>query len=151
MMNTITHKETVNYKIFLLILSGFLALPFTGKAQDNAGAGIVQKFQQYSQQSVQEKLYLHLDRSFYLVGETMWFKAYNLNGGTHRFIDLSKIAYLEVMDKDLNAVVQTKFSLLDGKGNGSLELPSSVVSGNYKVRCYTNWMKNFSSDYFFET
>jgi hypothetical protein len=151
MMNTITHKETVNYKIFLLILSGFLALPFTGKAQDNAGAGIVQKFQQYSQQSVQEKLYLHLDRSFYLVGETMWFKAYNLNGGTHRFIDLSKIAYLEVMDKDLNAVVQTKFSLLDGKGNGSLVLPSSVVSGNYKVRCYTNWMKNFSSDYFFET
>jgi hypothetical protein len=151
MMNTITLRETVNYKNFLLILLGFLALPFTGKAQDNAGAGIVQKFQQYSQRAVQEKLYLHLDRSFYLVGETMWFKAYNLNGGTHRFIDLSKIAYLEVMDKDLNAVAQTKFSLLDGKGNGSLVLPSSVVSGNYKVRCYTNWMKNFSSDYFFET
>ncbi|MDQ6478573.1 hypothetical protein [Dyadobacter sp. LHD-138] len=151
MMNTITHKDTVKCKNFILILLGFLALPFTGKAQDIAGAGIVQKFQLYSQQAVQEKLYLHLDRSFYLVGETLWFKAYNLHGGTHRFIDLSKIAYLEVMDKDLNAVAQTKFSLLDGKGNGSLVLPSSVVSGNYKVRCYTNWMKNFSSDFFFET
>jgi hypothetical protein len=151
MMNTITYTGTVNYKNFIWILLGFLAFPLTGMAQDNTGAGIAQKFQEYSQRAIQEKLYLHLDRSFYLVGETMWFKAYNLNGGTHRFIDLSKIAYLEVLDKDLNAIVQTKFSLLDGKGNGSLLLPASVASGNYKVRCYTNWMKNFSADFFFET
>src|SRR5690606_11826676 len=37
-----------------------------------------------------------------------------------------------------------------GSGNGSLILPSSVNSGHYTVRAYTNWMKNFSSAYFFE-
>ena len=135
----------------LLLVLGFLFFVVTGHAQSNSAEMVSQKFQQYSKRAIQEKLYLHLDRSFYLVGETVWFKAYSLNAATNHFMDLSKIAYLEVMDKEQNAVVQTKFSLLDGKGNGSLVLPASITSGNYKVRCYTNWMKNFSSDFFFET
>jgi hypothetical protein len=141
----------VNYKHFLWFFLTLLSLSFPGVGQDNPSAAIQQKFKLYSQKAVQEKLYLHLDRSFYVVGETMWFKAYDVNAATNHFMSLSKIAYLEVMDKEQNAVVQTKFSLLDGKGNGSLILPSTIASGNYKVRCYTNWMKNFSSDYFFET
>ncbi|MCF0057480.1 hypothetical protein [Dyadobacter sp. CY356] len=112
---------------------------------------VEKKFQSYSQKAIQEKLYLHLDRSFYVVGETMWFKAYDVNAASNQFMDLSKIAYVEVMDREQNAVIQTKFSLLGGKGNGSLVIPSSIASGNYKIRCYTNWMKNFSSEYFFET
>jgi hypothetical protein len=79
-----------------------------------------QRFSLYTETAVQEKMYVHLDRPFYLVGETIWFKAYNLSGSTHRFLDLSKIAYLEVLDLENNAVIQTKFSLIDGKGNGSL-------------------------------
>jgi len=141
----------VNYRYLILALVSFITLPFSGKGQGNTADEIQKKFQLYSQRAVQEKLYLHLDRSFYLVGETMWFKAYDVNGASHKFMDLSKIAYLEVMDKDQNAVVQTKISILGGKGNGSLVLPSSMISGNYKVRCYTNWMKNFSSDFYFET
>ncbi|MBE9465297.1 hypothetical protein IEE83_25740 [Dyadobacter sp. UP-52] len=128
-----------------------LSFPYLGKGQDNNLSEIEKKFQLFSQKAIQEKLYLHLDRSFYVVGETIWFKAYDVNGASNQLMDLSKIAYLEVMDKEQNAVIQTKFSLSGGKGNGSLIIPSSVVSGNYKVRCYTNWMKNFSSDYFFET
>ncbi|TDE12146.1 hypothetical protein E0F88_23295 [Dyadobacter psychrotolerans] len=109
------------------------------------------RFNLYSTTALQEKIYVHLDRSFYLIGETIWFKAYNLDGSRHRFLDMSKVAYLEILDKENNAVAQTKFSLLKGKGNGSLLIPASVVSGNYKVRCYSNWMKNFGADYFFET
>ena len=148
MKNIVEHRKVERLLFGLLAVISF-ALPV--QAQTNSFEGVSQKFQQYSQRAVQEKLYLHLDRSFYLVGETMWFKAYSLNAATNRFMDLSKIAYLEVMDKEQNPLVQTKFSLLDGKGTGSLVLPSALVSGTYKVRCYTNWMKNFSSDFFFET
>jgi hypothetical protein len=151
MMNIITEKKTIVFRYLTLVLLGLFSLPLTGHAQENTVEGISRKFKLYSQKAVQEKLYLHLDRSFYVVGETMWFKAYAVNSTSNQLLDLSKIAYLEVMDKEQNAVIQTKFSLLDGKGNGSLVLPSSVASGNYKVRCYTNWMKNFSSDYYYET
>ena len=141
----------MNCKRFLWLVLSLLSFPYLGKGQDNNLSEIEKKFQLFSQKAIQEKLYLHLDRSFYVVGETIWFKAYDVNGASNQLMDLSKIAYLEVMDKEQNAVIQTKFSLSGGKGNGSLIIPSSVASGNYKVRCYTNWMKNFSSDYFFET
>ncbi|MGV3600588.1 MAG: hypothetical protein ACO1N1_05240 [Dyadobacter fermentans] len=133
---------------------GLLALAFAGPSysQDDAMlASMQQRFGLYTERAVQEKMYVHIDRPFYLVGETIWFKAYNLNGSTHKFLDLSKVAYLEVLDSENNAVMQTKFSLVDGRGNGAALVPSTLVSGKYKVRCYTNWMKNFSADNYFET
>jgi hypothetical protein len=119
--------------------------------EDPMSKSIRDRFNLYAGTALQEKMYVHLDRPFYLVGETIWFKAYNMDGARHRFLDLSKVAYMEVLDKDNNAVIQTKFSLAGGQGNGSVSIPTAVVSGNYKVRCYTSWMKNFSPDYFFET
>lgn len=136
------------------LLIGLLMLAQAGalQAQDDAMlASMQQRFGLYTERAVQEKMYVHIDRPFYLVGETMWFKAYNLNGATHRFLDLSKVGYLEVLDSENNAVMQTKFSMIDGKGNGSVLVPATLVSGRYKLRCYTNWMKNFSADNFFET
>ncbi|KQS33095.1 hypothetical protein [Dyadobacter sp. Leaf189] len=133
--------------IFLLI-----AFPLAASAQeDPMVTSMKQRFDLYTGRAVQEKLYVHLDRPFYLVGETLWFKAYLLNGATHRFLDLSKVGYLEILDLDNNPVVQTKFSMREGKGNGAVILPAAIISGNYKVRCYTNWMKNFGADQFFES
>ena len=37
-------------------------------------------------QGAYEKLYLHTDRDYYFLGDTIWFKAYYLNGQTQRFI-----------------------------------------------------------------
>jgi hypothetical protein len=37
-----------------------------------------------------------------------------------------------------------------GVGNGSLYLPVSLNSGVYEFRAYTNWMKNFDAEFFFE-
>jgi len=136
------------------LISGLLALALysPSHAQDDAMlASLRQRFGLYTERAVQEKLYVHIDRPFYLVGETIWFKAYNLNGATHRFLDLSKVAYLEVLDSENNAVLQTKFAMVDGRGNGSALVPSALVSGKYKLRCYTNWMKNFSAESYFET
>lgn len=131
-----------------------LALALYGplRAQDDAMlASMQQRFGLYTERAVQEKMYVHIDRPFYLVGETIWFKAYNLNGATHRFLDLSKVGYLEVLDTENNPVVQTKFALADGRGNGSAQVPSTLVSGKYKLRCYTSWMKNFAAESYFET
>jgi hypothetical protein len=119
--------------------------------EDAMARSIKERFNMYGNTAVQEKMYLHLDRPLYLVGETIWFKAYNMDGSRNRFLDMSKVAYLEVLDRDNNAVIQTKFSLSGGTGNGAVSIPSAIASGNYKVRGYTSWMKNFSSEYFFET
>jgi hypothetical protein len=46
--------------------------------------------------------------------------------------------------------VQAKIAMDKLGGSGSLFVPVTINSGNYKLRVYTNWMKNFSADYFFE-
>ncbi|MCF2495166.1 MULTISPECIES: hypothetical protein [Dyadobacter] len=129
-----------------------LCAALSAKAQDDAMVKSIQyRFGLYAEKALQEKMYVHLDRPLYLIGETIWFKAYNLNASSHQFVDVSKVAYLEVLDAENNALIQTKFSLAEGKGDGSILIPSTIASGKYKVRCYTNWMKNYGPEYFFES
>ncbi len=108
-----------------------------------------QRFDRFRKNGLQEKIYLHTDRSGYLTGETMWFKVYLADGSFHRPSAMSDVAYIEILDRTTQAVLQTKVGLVDGKGNGSLFLPATLNSGNYTIRAYTSWMKNFSADYYF--
>lgn len=111
---------------------------------------VVQQFDRYRRQSLQEKVFVHTDQSVYLTGETMWFKVYCVDGTTHRPLDMSKVTYLELLDKERKPVLQTKLPMVDGSGNGTWMLPTSLSSGNYLLRAYTSWMKNYSADFFFE-
>ncbi len=113
-------------------------------------AAIRSSFDQFRSNTLQEKLFLHLDRPAYASGETMWFKLYNLDGTQHQPLDMSKVAYVEVLDETKRPVLQGKFALKAGTGKGSFVLPPTLGSGNYTVRAYTNWMKNFSPDFYFE-
>src|SRR4029079_9917140 len=63
---------------------------------------------------------------------------------------LSKIAYLELLDRDNRPVLQEKISLRPGEAMGSMVVPVNLPSGYYRIRAYTRWMKNFSPDLYFE-
>ena len=126
------------FVIILNVSSGF--------AQKNTTDSITHRFTTYRNNNLQEKIYAHLDRNFYVAGENIWFKLYYVDGHLHRPLDVSKVAYLEILDSDNKAVLQTKISLLDGTGSGQLFLPVSLSTGNYIVRVYTSWMKNYSPD-----
>ena len=130
----------------LLIVSSLQAF---GQTTKPVGA-LVQSFDSYRRQTLQEKLFVHTDQSFYLTGETLWFKAYYVDGSFHQPLDVSKVAYIELLDKEQKSVLQTKVALRSGGGSGSVFLPSSLASGTYLMRAYTSWMRNFSTDYFFE-
>jgi hypothetical protein len=107
-------------------------------------------FKQYNDQVLQEKLYVHTDKNLYLTGEILWFKIYNVDAGLNSPLNVSKVAYVDVLDEANNAVLQAKISLTKGTGNGSFYIPVTLKTGNYKLRGYTNWMKNFGPDVFFE-
>src|SRR5688572_27056142 len=126
-----------------------LPLVFTAFAQ-NDYAGIQNRFAQYREKALQEKIYVHTDKEFYLAGEIVWFKLYYVEGSQHTPLELSKVAYVELLDKDNKPAMQAKITLKEGHGDGSFFLPVSVPTGNYQLRAYTNWMKNFGPDYFFQ-
>jgi hypothetical protein len=139
-------KAVLHYKIpglcMALVFSGLAKAQFTNKLED--------QFNQYGRKVLQEKVYLHTDRNFYIAGDIIWFKLYNVDASLHQPLDLSKVAYIEIINAGNAAVSQAKVGLSDGKGNGSIDLPVNFPTGTYKLRAYTNWMKNFGPDYFFE-
>jgi hypothetical protein len=96
-----------------------------------------------------EKVFVHTDKDFYLAGEICWFKCYDVAAGSHQPLTLSKIAYVEVLDTSGRPVLQAKIALAGGSGSGSFYLPFTLASGTYTLRSYTNWMKNSSAEFFF--
>jgi len=110
---------------------------------------LLQKFDSFRITATTEKIYVHTDQKLSLTGETMWFKLYVVNATSHKPSNTSKVAYVEVLDNVNQPVLQTKIALNGGFGSGSLFIPASLTSGNYTLRVYTAWMRNFSPSYYF--
>lgn len=111
---------------------------------------LLKKFDSYRVYNLQEKIFIHTNHDFFLTGETLWFKIYCTEGALHYPLNQSSVGYVELLDKDNTPVIQTKVSLENGEGNGACFLPASMVSGNYKLRAYTRWMRNFNPEFYFE-
>ncbi|MBX3241661.1 MAG: hypothetical protein KIT80_11805 [Chitinophagaceae bacterium] len=120
------------------------------KAQDQDIETIRKQFAGYTHNTLTEKIFLHTDRNFYISGEIIWFKAFLVNGVSNQFSALSKVAYIDVLDDTNRPVLQSKIAISEGTGNGSFFLSPDFPTGNYKIRAYTNWMKNFDAAYYFE-
>lgn len=116
----------------------------------DATSFIHQQFETYNNNNYQEKVFLHTDKTVYATGEVLWFKTYIVSAGTNRLSSLSKICYVEIISADRKPILQGKIDIDSGKGNGSFQIPSSIRTGNYLIRAYTNWMKNFDPQFYFE-
>jgi TonB-dependent Receptor Plug Domain len=98
-----------------------------------------------------EKLYLHTDRSYYAISETIWFKAYLVEGGMHNLDTISKIGYVDLVEKATDkTIAKRKIKLVNGAGASQIELPDSLATGEYTLKGYTQWMRNFEEDFWFK-
>ncbi|EAQ99606.1 TonB-dependent receptor plug domain-containing protein [Maribacter sp. HTCC2170] len=96
-----------------------------------------------------EKIYIQFDKPNYYAGEDIWFKTYLLDAATHTPKTWSKVTYVELINPR-NEIIETKtIKITDGGGEGNFELSPDLISGEYTVRAYTNYMRNFDSAYFF--
>ncbi len=136
-------KRHVGFFIFLLTSHLIFA-------QNQMPESLQQQFNTYQSGTLQEKIFVHTDKTFYLAGETVWFKIYAVDASFHKPVTTSSITYLEILSKDLKPVVQSKIAMSNGSGAGSVILPGFLATGNYILRAYTNWMKNFSPDFYYE-
>lgn len=133
----------------LFFLSSVLFCGGIASAQ-NSEDSFSAAFKAYRSQNFSEKIFLHTDQSSYFTGEYIWFNIFHVDASFHRPIAWSKIVYVDLLQTDGKRVLQAKFSLGDSTNTGSLFLPASLNSGNYRLVAYTNWMKNYGSEYFFQ-
>jgi len=127
----------------------FLVTLFTGfrlEAQDLTIVDPVARLKGYLQSPAREQVYLQIDRDNYIAGEDVWLSIYAVDPETGKLSARSAVAYIELLNPWNMPVVQVRFQLSGGRGEGSFLLPDSISSGTYTVRAYTNRMKNFLPD-----
>jgi hypothetical protein len=95
-----------------------------------------------------EKVYLHLDRDNYVAGETAWFKAYLQSNSLPDTI--SSVLYVELLSSSSSVLVRKVLPVLLGVTNGQIELPDSLVTGNYILTAYTPTMLRYGADFIFK-
>jgi hypothetical protein len=138
-------------KIFLkLFLLAFLLNQLSLKVAAQDLGGIEKAFTAYNQKTFNEKIFVQTDKETYVTGEIIWFKIYAINATSGLPDKISKIVYVDVTDGNRSVLLEAKISLKDGKGDGSFFIPIGSTNGTYKFRAYTNWMKNFGPDVFFD-
>lgn len=120
-----------------------------GFSADTPLARTIAALKKYIEELPQEKIYIHSDRTFYSTGERIWFKAYLVAGPQHVPSPLSSTLYVELLDQESKLVQQIKLLANNGSAGGDFKLPDTLHSGNYLIRAYTQWMRNFNEDYFF--
>src|SRR5690606_36569747 len=109
---------------------------------------IVEKTQKLLEAYPIEKVHMHFDKPYYAVGDTMWFKVY-LTSNMYNY-ELSKVAYVEVLNGKDSLMQTMRIPLTDHAGDGHLVLDQEwYTQGNYRFRAYTKWMVNFDPAYFF--
>jgi len=130
--------KTENMKKILLTLFLLFTVLCSTYSQTKISKAEFDQFQSISQ----EKIYVHYNSSFLLTGEKLLYKIYCLNSKTNNKSNLSKVAYVEVINDKKESINKQKVLLKDGLGQGDLFLKTNLKSGNYKVIAYTEWMKN---------
>lgn len=94
-------------------------------------------------------MFLHTSKDKLAIGEDLWYKAYVVLGAHHYYSLASKVLHVDLVDDNNNIVISQTCKLEEGQGQGHIKLPNNMPAGDYQLRAYTNWMRNFDNDFFF--
>jgi len=121
-------------------------LPF----EKTTAQSIAEKYRVYKQEHATEKIYIHFDKSVYHYSDDIWFKVYMLDGLTNLPTALSNVVYVELIDVSNNILMTSTVKMEHGSGRGDFKLSKDIAGGSYKVRAYTNHMRNWGDKFFFQ-
>ena len=141
----------MNRKFYAVLAIAFCittAFTFTQEGE-NLTEKIIKKLEKYRLTTPQEKVYLHFDKPYYMAGETMWFKGYLFDGTSHKIDSVSRVMYVDLINEITGKTITSRILNCDGSTHGDIALPDSLDEGVYQIRAYTNYMRNYSEEYFY--
>jgi len=131
----------------LIILTGSLGL--INGDHDLRTNEILDKLNIFRTKYRQQKIHLHTDKDIYQAGETVWLKAYLVEASSMLPDSVGKEIYVDLIDFNNQHVRSIILRNKNGFSHGDLLLSDTLMQGNYQLRSYTNWMRNFESDFFY--
>ena len=94
----------------------------------------------------QDCISLHLDKSFYVAGETLWFKAYLTNDSGVN----SRVLHVDLVSHENQNIASQKILIENNSSFGNITLPTDAAEGFYSFRAYTEYNLNFSPAFVYQ-
>ena len=98
-----------------------------------------------------ERVYIHLQKQVFISGELLNYNAYVVNLSSLKPTNQSKVVYFAIRDTSNRLVMDWRGNLIHGICSGSVLLPDTISSGIYTLSAFTNWMRNISTAYFYNS
>lgn len=111
---------------------------------------LISKLERLHDEYPQEKVHIHTDKPYYSVGDTIWLKTYIVNSEKNELSNLSRIVYVDLISEKDSVRKSLRLPVVAGLAWGDITLSDSLPEGNYRLRAYTNWMRNFGEEYYFD-
>lgn len=100
----------------------------------------------YSDNFPAEKLHLHTDKTTYLPGETIWFKAYILADDVPT--NVSTNLYADLLDAKGKLIAHKTMPVIGSTADSYFKIPDTAEA-KYTIRAYTTWMLNFDTAFIY--
>ncbi len=96
-----------------------------------------------------EKIFLHLDRPYYNLKDTIWIKGYILSAADLTAMDSSQLVYIDILDNAGQVIKRSSTYSSAGIFFANLRLPETDFrQGVYWLRTHTQFMRNYGDSTF---
>lgn len=134
-------------KIGVLVIGIFLIYAF--QEYSDFQKRVINNYIRLVEKLPHEKVYLHTDKSAYVAGENIWFRAY----GVHALVNVpgipSRFVYVDLVDKRDSLIERVKVGQRDSCFYGQVHIAKDVSQGEYSLRAYTYNLQKQGKDYLF--
>ncbi|WP_400076037.1 hypothetical protein [Winogradskyella sp. R77965] len=131
------HYKTSSHYLYLLF---FMCFGYLGAQEQSID--IIDKYENYTA-TPRETVYLHLNKSTYIKGESIGFTAYVLDKKDKKRSLLTTNLYVSIEDANKNIIKKKLIRVDNGIASNTFIVDSLFNSGLYNIKAYTNWMRNF--------
>ena len=113
-------------------------------SQENITETIIKPFQKDA--LLREKVFLHLNKSIYLINESIWFSAYVAEDKSNSPSFYTSNLHVNLLNENGEVLESKTIFISDGVGFGDFEISNKLPSGKYFVQGFSNYMRNFGNE-----
>lgn len=140
---------TTSLRRAILLLSVIFLSQFSFAQQDYSQKNIDSTFVNYAQ-PYQEVMYAHLNKTKFIMGESIGYTVYAFNKKTKLLSSVTSNIYAVITDENNKVVKEQMIKAENGIANGEFSIDKKFKEGAYNIKVFTNWMMNFSGQNIFE-
>ncbi len=117
---------------------------------ETPGIDVTESLEKLKTDYPHQKVYLNTDKASYLAGDHIWYSAYVINAVDHHPDESGTNLHVELTDHRSRFISISLVQIQDGYSYGDIHLPDSLPEGNYYLRAYTEWMRNFDEKFYYQ-